>query len=86
MNVYVSSLNIILKSKDLARCTVLVSFALLSVTLTNIFSWIRQTTWELPSILCLKLKRKVKKLTSIVTDGTAVNVPEGNINLYTASV
>lgn len=70
MNVCISSLRIVLKWKDLARgCTVLVSFDLLNETLTNIFSWIRQATGELPSILSLKHKTKV-----IIYDGTAVNV------------
>ena len=70
MNVCISSLRIVLKWKDSARgCTVLVSLALLIETLTNIFSWIRQTTGELPSILSLKHKSKDK-----IYDGTAVNV------------
>lgn len=60
MNVYVSSLSIMLHSKEFSYMYCISSFALLSVTLTNIFSWIRQTTGKLPSILCLKFQSKVQ--------------------------
>lgn len=41
-------------------------FGPLSWTLTDVFSQIGQTTWELPSILCLKCKSRVFNFSRLV--------------------